>query len=118
MIIQGCAIAFLQSALYGMAGVSMLLTNRLMVGIGIGSVSMNLIRMLFLWLVNSKKIGALVFFSVSSAYLLCCFILSLVFVRSYKKAQAFNREIDSFLVNMTDHNSKVENAEYSKQKQR
>ncbi len=57
MIIQGCAIAFLQSVLYGIAGISMILTNRLMVGIGIGSVSMNLLRMLFLWLVNSKQTG-------------------------------------------------------------
>ena len=54
MIIQGCAIAFLQSALYSIAGISTILTNRLMIGIGMGSVLMNFIRMLFLWLVNSK----------------------------------------------------------------
>lgn len=86
MIIQGCSIAFLQSALYGIAGISTVLTNRLMIGIGMGSVLMNFIRMLFLWLVNSKKTGAIVFFSLSSAYIFACFILSLVFLRSYKKA--------------------------------
>jgi hypothetical protein len=86
MIIQGCSIAFLQSALYGIAGISTVLTNRLMIGIGMGSVLMNFIRMLFLWLVNSKKTGAIVFFSLSSAYIFLCFILSLVFLRSYKMA--------------------------------
>lgn len=86
MIIQGCSIAFLQSSLYGIAGVSTILTNRLMIGIGMGSVLMNFIRMLFLWLVNSKQTGAIVFFSLSSAYIFVCFILSLVFLRSYKKA--------------------------------
>lgn len=48
MLIQGCGIAFLQSALYGVAGISMKLTNMLMIGIALGSVLMNLIRIVLL----------------------------------------------------------------------
>jgi hypothetical protein len=46
MLWQGCNIAFLQSALYGIAGVSHKLTNNLMVGIGMGGVSLNLLRII------------------------------------------------------------------------
>ena len=44
----GCMIAFLQTSCYGVAGVSMKLTTMLMVGVGISSISMNVLRIIFL----------------------------------------------------------------------
>lgn len=85
MLMQGCAIAFLQSALYGIAGVSMKLTNKLMVGIGMGGVSMNVIRIVCMSTVDSNDVSAAVFFSISAMYLLFCAILSLYFTRTHAK---------------------------------
>ena len=48
MVLQGTGIAFLQSSLYGLAGVSQKLTNNLMLGIGVGNVAVNLIRIMFM----------------------------------------------------------------------
>ncbi len=65
----------------------MILSNRLMIGIGIGSVSMNFIRIIFLATVKNLDTGAIVFFSLSSAYLLCCTFLSIVFLKRYSYHQ-------------------------------
>lgn len=62
----------------------MKLTNKLMIGIGIGSVIMNVIRIIFKASVHSNDVGAIVFFSLTSAYLLFTTILSVFFLKSYK----------------------------------
>ena len=85
MFVQGCAIAFLQSALYGLAGVSQALNNNLMVGIGIGSVLMNGIRMIFMASFADHSFSTIIFFSLSSGYMLFCSILALTFIKGFSK---------------------------------
>ena len=80
----------------------MKLTHKLMVGIGIGSVLMNAIRIILLGSVNDNHVGAEVFFSLSSSYLLFCFILSVIFVREYRRnlKKVFNG--DSLVLSISD----------------
>eukprot|EP00347_Sterkiella_histriomuscorum_P021950 403332207 len=85
--IFGSMIAFLQTSCYGVAGVSMKLTTMLMVGVGISSISMNVLRMIFLALVSNYAAGQIVFFSISGAYLFACFFLSILFLRDYDNYQ-------------------------------
>lgn len=104
MIIQGTTFAFLQNALYGVAGVSMHLTNNLMLGVGIGAVAMNVIRIIFKASVDSERTSDIVFFTVSAAYLLFCTILSIYFVKDYNKflLKLFT-QTDSFIVNLSEN---------------
>ena len=60
----------------------MKLTNKLMVGIGLGGVTMNVLRMACMATLDSNDASAKVFFSIASGYLLLCGILSLIFVKS------------------------------------
>ena len=46
-------IAFLQTSLYGLAGVSMKLTGLLMIGIGLSGVIMNVLRLILLATITS-----------------------------------------------------------------
>lgn len=103
MIAQGCAIAFLQSSLYGIAGVSVKLTNKLMVGIGLGGVTMNVLRIICMVTLDSNDASAKVFFSIASGYLLLCGILAVIFVRGESKAMRLASNSDSFLnLNMSE----------------
>jgi hypothetical protein len=95
----------------------MVLSNRLMVGIGIGSVVMNFLRIIFLSTVPDLDTGAIVFFSLASGYLLFCAILSIIFLRGYNKYMlAKKQDDDSFIVNITDHKSRNENSFIETQK--
>jgi hypothetical protein len=95
----------------------MILSNRLMVGIGIGSVVMNFLRIIFLATVPDLNTGAIVFFSLASGYLLICAILSIIFLRGYNKyVLAKKADADSFIVNMTDHKSRTDNSFIETQK--
>jgi hypothetical protein len=48
IILFGTAVAILQATLYGVAGPVQSWTNNLMVGVGISSLLMNILRMIFL----------------------------------------------------------------------
>ena len=69
----------------------MLLSNRLMIGIGIGSVSMNFLRIVFLASVPDLNTGAIVFFSLASGYLMVCAVMSVVFLRRYAQYELFKK---------------------------
>ena len=60
-----------------------MLTSRFMLGIGISSVSMNFIRMIFLAAVPSYMVGAQVFVIISGIYLIACAINSFFFIRNH-----------------------------------
>jgi hypothetical protein len=83
MFFQGCNVAFMQSALYGIGGVSHKFTNNLMVGVAVGGVSTNLVRIIMKACVKNQDISYIVFFSVCTAYLCFCSILALIFIKDY-----------------------------------
>ena len=81
----GSSVAILQTALYGTAGPSKALTSSLMIGIGLSSLLMNLLRMLFLVLIPDYETGAIIFFSLTGVYLGVCAFLSYDFLKRYSK---------------------------------
>ena len=86
----------------------MKLTNKLMLGIGISSVAVNGIRIILLATVSSDEIDAIIFFSFASLFLLIAFILALFFVKQYSVLLKIRAgTTDSFQVNYSDHQSKV-----------
>jgi hypothetical protein len=81
-----------------------------MVGIGIGSVLMNMIRILFLATVTQKDVSAITFFSIAATYLFFCSILSVFFVRKYNHSMKYLYKVGSNQLNMSEvHQSKLEN---------
>jgi len=62
----------------------MKLTTQLMVGVGLSSISMNVLRMIFLASVESYAAGQIVFFAISGAYMYFCCFLSVIFLRDYE----------------------------------
>jgi hypothetical protein len=98
----------------------MKLTNKLMIGIGIGSVVMNGIRILFKATVNSKDVSSIVFFSLTSAYLFFTTILSIFFIKNYKRNFNFLYISDSIVavnnISADIHLSKYENSGFQNMK--
>ena len=67
-----------------MAGPSADLTNALMLGIGVSSLIVNAVRMVFLAAVPNLNIEAQMFFYGSALFLLFCTYLSFRFVSEYE----------------------------------
>ena len=84
-----------------------------MVGIGIGSVLMNIIRILFLATVTQKDISAITFFSIAATYLFLCSILSVFFVRKYNQSMKYLYRVETNPLNMSEvRQSKLENPDF------
>ena len=80
----GTSYAILQATLYQIAGPSANLTNALMLGIGLSSLIVNAVRMIFLAAVPNLNIEAQMFFYGSALFLLFCTVLSFKFVAEYE----------------------------------
>ena len=74
------------------------LMNSLMIGVGISSLAMNVMRMIFLATVQSYAVGQVVFFTMSGAYLIACSYLAFSFLNrydEYQKQEAIKNGINS-----------------------
>lgn len=88
MFFQGSGVAFMQSALYGIGGVSHKFTNNLMVGVAVGGVCTNLVRIIMKVSVKNQDLSYIVFFSVVTGYLFFCCILAFIFIKEYNECLA------------------------------
>lgn len=73
----------LQAQLYATAGPSAILTNNLMLGLGLSGLIVNAIRMIFLATIPNLDVEAQVFFYGSAFFLLICTVLSYRFCNEY-----------------------------------
>lgn len=84
--------AILQSALYGAAGPSAELTNKINLGMGVSGLSINFVRILFLATLPDNTTSAYVFFFTSSTFLILCTVLAARFVRAYNTDQILKKK--------------------------
>ena len=72
----GSCYAVLQAALYGLAGPSFVLMNNLNLGLGLGGLLVNVLRIIVLATVKNHSTAAEIFFFTAGAYLLFCTVLA------------------------------------------
>ena len=107
--VYGCSVALLQLTLYGTAGASAKLSAALMVGNGLSSILINLLRIFVLIFIEEVNIGCIFYFVITALFMFYCSYVTNKFINLQNKTQreqilvAHNSQIKESLINTSNH---------------